>query len=111
MFGMGTGGSSSLWSPRTCSTATALQAIHPVGLEDRPVPRVTAELNSILLPEYLTGPIVFTIGSTRKAAQLKSCACSKFYGQAERAISNGKLNALLRLHIRPIKQVVFLCPS
>ena len=34
-----------------------------------------------------------------------------FYGQAERAISNGKLNALLRLHIRPIKQVVFLCPS
>jgi len=36
---------------------------------------------------------------------------SKFYGQAERAISNGKLNALLRLHIRPIKQVVFLCPS
>ena len=34
---------------------------------------------------------------------------SKFYGQAERAISNGKLNVLLRLHIRPIKQVVFLC--
>ena len=27
---------------------------------------------------------------------------SKFYGQAERAISNGKLNVLLRLHIRPI---------
>ena len=33
-----------------------------------------------------------------------------FYGQAERAISNGKLNALLRLHIRPIKLVVFQCP-
>jgi len=36
---------------------------------------------------------------------------SKFYGQAERAISNGKLNALLRFHIRPIKLVVFQCPS
>ncbi len=36
---------------------------------------------------------------------------SKFYGQAERAISNGKLNVLLRLHIRPIKLVVFQCPS
>ena len=35
----------------------------------------------------------------------------KFYGQAERAISNGKLNALLRLHIRPIDVVVFHGPS
>ena len=39
------------------------------------------------------------------------CMRSKFYGQAERAISNGKLNGLPRLHIRPIKQVVYLCPS
>ena len=37
--------------------------------------------------------------------------CSKFYGQAERAISNGKLNVLLRFHIRPIKLVVFQCSS
>ena len=35
---------------------------------------------------------------------------SKFYGQAERAISNGKLNVLLRLHIRPINVVVFHGP-
>ena len=35
----------------------------------------------------------------------------KFYGQAERAISNGQLNALLRLHIRPIDVVVFHGPS
>ena len=34
----------------------------------------------------------------------------KFYGQAERAISNGKLNVLLRLHIRPINVVVFHGP-
>src|SRR5437868_10000498 len=30
------------------------------------------------------------------------CIYNKFYGQAERAISNGKLNVLLRFHIRPI---------
>ena len=34
----------------------------------------------------------------------------KFYGQAERAISNGKLNVLLRLHLRPINVVVFHGP-
>src|ERR1022692_3998515 len=34
---------------------------------------------------------------------------SKFYGQAERAISNGQLNVLLRLHTRPIKLVVYQC--
>ena len=40
-----------------------------------------------------------------------ACVRSKFYGQAERAISNGKLNVLLRLHIRPINVVVFHGPS
>ena len=35
----------------------------------------------------------------------------KFYGQAERAISSGQLNALLHLHIRPINAVVFDGPS
>ena len=38
-------------------------------------------------------------------------ALSKFYGQAERAISTRKLKALLLLYSEPIKQVVFLCPS
>jgi EmrB/QacA subfamily drug resistance transporter len=32
-----------------------------------------------------------------------------FYGQAERAISTGKLHALLHFHIQPIKHVVFDC--
>ena len=36
---------------------------------------------------------------------------SKFYGQAERAISTGQLNALLRLHTQPINVVVFHGPS
>jgi hypothetical protein len=38
-------------------------------------------------------------------------APSKFYGQAERAISTGKLQASLLFHILPINQVVFLGPS
>ena len=42
---------------------------------------------------------------------LLSSAKSKFYGQAERAISNGKLNVLLRLHIRPINVVVYHGPQ
>jgi hypothetical protein len=45
--------------------------------------------------------------------QVTNCAVSvysTFYGQAERAISNGKLNVLLRLHIRPINVVVFHGP-
>ena len=32
------------------------------------------------------------------------------YGQAARIISTGKLNALLRFHIPPINQVVYLGP-
>ena len=38
-------------------------------------------------------------------------ALHKFYGQAERAISTGKLKPLLVLHTLPIKHVVFVCPS
>src|ERR1700704_1947913 len=40
-----------------------------------------------------------------------SCVGIKLYGQAERAISSSKLNVLLRLHICPIKLVVFQCSS
>ena len=38
-------------------------------------------------------------------------AQSKFYGQAERAISTGKLHVLPRFNLQPINQVVFLGPS
>ena len=34
-----------------------------------------------------------------------------FYGQAERAISNGELHALLRFHLRPIDVIVYHGPS
>ncbi len=40
-----------------------------------------------------------------------SRALGKFHGQAERAISTGKLSTLLCAHIQPINQVVFLGPS
>ena len=86
MFGMGTGGSSSLRSPRKLVTTG------------------TAFCSGSLAFEYLTGQLV------ESSAHRIVCAV-EFYGQAERAISNGKLNVLLRLHIRPIKQVVFLCSS
>ena len=49
--------------------------------------------------------------SLRKPAAKILNALGKFYGQAERAISTGKLNPSLGLHVQPIKQVVFLCPS
>src|SRR6266700_3770853 len=38
-------------------------------------------------------------------------ALSKFYGQAEWAISTRQLRGLPLVHSEPIKQVVFLCPS
>ena len=53
------------------------------------------------MPEYLTGQL----------ALFTSYVHDKFYGQAERAISNGQLHALLHFHIRPIKLVVYQSPS
>ena len=50
-----------------------------------------------------------------RPTQLRTDNCfsapSKFYGQAERAISTGKLHTLLCFHILPINQVVYLGPS
>ena len=77
VFGMGTGGSLSLESPRRS------------GL-------------NIDGPRFGTASLRSRLGRTL-------CVNSKFYGQAERAISNGQLNALLRLHTRPIKLVVYQC--
>ena len=45
------------------------------------------------------------------SAKRPLCFHSRFYGQAERAISNGKLHELPRFHIRPIDVVVFHGPS
>ena len=45
-----------------------------------------------------------------KLSTVNGCI-QQIYGQAERAIRTGKLNALLRLHTRPIYAVVFRGPS
>ena len=81
MFGMGTGGTLSLGSPK-------------------------AGLSFELV---LTGNPLICLHCCMVRG--KFYAWSKFYGQAERAISTGKLNVLLRLHIRPINVVVYHGPS
>src|ERR1700679_1493793 len=49
--------------------------------------------------------------TSRSCSYENQSAPSKFYGQAERAISTGKLHALLHFHLQPINQVVYLGPS
>ena len=49
--------------------------------------------------------------TSRSCSYENQSAQSKFYGQAERAISTGKLHALLHFNLQPINQVVFLDPS
>ena len=63
--------------------------------------------------EYLTGLLYHCVSVMLAQAEDRKqlCVKNKFYGQAERAISNSKLNVLLRLHICPIKLVVFQCSS
>ena len=61
------------------------------------------------LAELLTAAQV--LASSQKLRAKSFHAPSKFYGQAERAISTGKLRVLLRFDILPINQVVFLGPS
>ena len=50
--------------------------------------------------------------STYPLPAARSAACiQQIYGQAERAIRTGKLNALPHLHVQPIDVVVFDGPS
>ena len=90
---------------RACSTIGAERLNYRVrdGNGWDPLARITQSLFE-LIELLLTGyPLLLVRG--------KFYAWSKFYGQAERAISTGKLNVLLRLHIRPINVVVFHGPS
>ena len=54
--------------------------------------------------------LVCCLVTERAYLEIYSVYYSKFYGQAERAISNGQLSTLLHLHIRPINVVVFHGP-
>ena len=56
-------------------------------------------------------PVQFRTGNWQLSTDNCFSAPSKFYGQAERAISTGKLRALPPFHLQPINQVVFLGPS
>ncbi len=100
--------------PHTCACST----IGAEGLNYRvrdgngwvPLAKVTQNLGrpytgvSRVRRENIDGPALESVVRS-------GSAYSKFYGQAERAISNGKLNVSPRLHIRPIKLVVCQCPS
>ncbi len=92
MFGMGTGGTPSLQSPKAR------------------IETFRKTLKTALRKRFriLTGSHTWIARATRI---LYSIFTVKFYGQAERAISNGQLNALPHLHIRPIDVVVFHGPS
>ena len=63
------------------------------------------------LPNKLLVPVQVLTENWQLRTDNWFTAPSKFYGQAERAISTGKLHASLRFHFQPINQVVFLGPS
>ena len=54
---------------------------------------------------------MLSISQSTMNQSLNVCMLSRIYGQAERAISIGKLNTLLCVHLRPINAVVFRGPS
>ena len=97
---MGTGGTPSLQSPKVVRTQIREGGRAPTNPD-------SCHLNSLNIDGLPT--------SCREAFQLSRAFYSvltvKFYGQAERAISNGQLSTLLHLHIRPINVVVFYGPS
>ena len=74
------------------------------------VPLAKVTQNLLTVAPAILSPVDYLNIDGRKVAPTFVCAV-EFYGQAEWAISNGKLNRSPGLHIRPIKLVVFQCPS
>jgi hypothetical protein len=107
VFGMGTGGTLSLQSPKrlieTVSHNAETRRAKGIAVNAFVFIRMHSWLNIDGLP----------LGCKPRshANRFYSILTVKFYGQAERAISNGQLNASLRLHIRPIDVVVYHGPS
>ena len=64
-----------------------------------------------LNPEESTNATALRRDAPQGSDPHRVLALGKFYGQAERPISTGKLHALLRFHLPPIKVVVFDWPS
>ena len=79
MFGMGTGGTLSLRSPKVVLPEVLLRGVSELNID----------------------------GATKLERLNHSIFTVKFYGQAERAISNGQLSTLLHLHLQPINVVVY----
>jgi hypothetical protein len=108
VFGMGTGVSPAVWPPGNW-VGRARLAFDGRVRAGGPGTTEREQWNEAAA----AGTALRTRRSSHSAAGLlPGCEVpGKFYGQAERPISTGKLHALLRFHIPPIKEVVFLRPS
>jgi hypothetical protein len=91
--------------PRTCGSTCYYRAANSKILLESSFEDDASQLNR--LGNYET----ITLIAWGAAKPFGRRALGKFYGQAERAISTGKLNASLRLHPQPINQLVLLGPS
>ncbi len=107
VFGMGTGVTPAVRPPGN-SGSWRLEAR---GWEKIPKPCFGLRLHEIWRPELNTSPGLSQQLNGSWSQNFSSNMLGKFYGQAERPISTGKLHALLRFHPPPIKVVVFDWPS
>ena len=113
VFGMGTGISPAIESPeldgafRNLPDLSRCFFVSPKDLRPMPHNRIALDI------EYKLGGRSWLTPQCTSSILIDRCTCmpSKFYDQAERAISIRKLHTLPCFHIEPIKQVVFLCPS
>ena len=103
VFGMGTGGTLSLGSPKTISGNLSHNGLTPVRKDQTNFSlNIDGHCHCYWCVYYIR---------CLNAFKFYSVFTVKFYGQAERAISNGQLHALLHFHTRPINVVVFHGPS
>jgi hypothetical protein len=107
VFGMGTGGTLSLQSPKSHMETFRKTLKTPFAKGSTSNAFVFICVHSWLNIDGLP----LGCKPRCRANRFYSVSTVKFYGQAERAISNGQLNASLRLHIRPIDVVVYHGPS
>jgi hypothetical protein len=104
VFGMGTGVTPAVWLPGKSGSSGREREETSSGCGLR--------LHEIWRPELKNERRPRGTTEWKLVAKISlSNMLGKFYGQAERPISTGKLHALLRFHLPPIKVVVFDWPS
>ena len=87
------------------AAAQAPRLIHSVA---SPLPRTNA---SLVCARRGTGVTMsYPENRTMRKRVSKACVACMNCRSSPRAISTGQLHTLLHFHLRPIKQVVFLCP-